>query len=131
MLQFTVCVAKRSAAVDVTEQVNTIVQNSGVGDGICCILVPHTTAAITINEYADPSVSQDLLAGLDSLVPWSADYLHQEGNAAAHIKAALIGQSVQVPVENGTLQLGTWQRILLCEFDGPRERSVWIKLVGS
>jgi secondary thiamine-phosphate synthase enzyme len=88
--------------------------------------VPHTTAGITINENADPDVTADLQAALDRMVPWEAGYRHGEGNAAAHVKASLMGSSVRVLVDGGRLRLGTWQAIYLCEFDGPREREVWV-----
>ena len=91
------------------------------------IFVPHTTAGITINENADPDVTADIADALDRAVPWQANYKHGEGNAAAHVKASLMGSAVQVLVENGRLLLGTWQAIYLCEFDGPRSRNVWVR----
>ena len=113
--------------VDITAQVAAAVTKLGVKDGVATVLVPHTTAGITINENADPSVPADIAASLDRLVPWENEYRHSEGNSAAHIKASLMGSSVRVPVENGKLQLGTWQGIFFCEFDGPRSRQVWVK----
>jgi secondary thiamine-phosphate synthase enzyme len=97
------------------------------GAGICTVFVPHTTAGVTINENADPSVRADILAALDRAIPGDAGYRHEEGNAAAHMKASLVGSSASVPVEDGRLCLGTWQGIFFCEFEGPRERRIWIQ----
>lgn len=119
---------EHSALVDITDRVAALVRERGIKSGICTLYVPHTTAAITINEGADPAVAEDLLAGLDRLVPWNHPYRHREGNAAAHIKATLTGPSVQVPIDGGRLLLGTWQRIFFCEFDGPRARKVRLHL---
>jgi secondary thiamine-phosphate synthase enzyme len=109
--------------VDITRQVEAALQAAGVRTGLCLIFVAHTTAGITINENADPDVVADMLAGLDKMVPQLA-YRHAEGNSPAHIKASLMGSSVSVPVKDGRLYLGTWQGIYLCEFDGPRRRTV-------
>jgi len=98
-------------------------------DGVCHIFSPHTTAGIIVNENADPDVCADMIARLDELVPVSADYRHAEGNAHAHIKATLVGQSAAIPIENGRLALGRWQGIFLAEFDGPRERTVLVTVV--
>ena len=100
-------------------------------EGLCLIYVPHTTAAVTINESADPDVAADILKALDRLVPWEAGYRHREGNAAAHIKSTLMGASQWVAVEAGRPILGTWQGIFFCEFDGPRSRQVHVRYVGS
>ena len=100
-------------------------------EGLCLIYVPHTTAAVTINESADPDVAADILKALDRLVPWEAGYRHREGNAAAHIKSTLMGASQWVGVEGGRPVLGTWQGIFFCEFDGPRSRQVHVRYVGS
>jgi secondary thiamine-phosphate synthase enzyme len=116
---------------DITARVAQIVRESGVQSGICHVYVPHTTAGITINEHADPSVAQDMLMELDKRVPWRDGYQHYEGNSAAHIKASLLGSSVTVFIEKGQLLLGTWQGIYLAEFDGPRARQVWIKIVAD
>jgi secondary thiamine-phosphate synthase enzyme len=113
--------------VDITSQVEGELRRSGLEDGVCFIYVPHTTAGITINENADPSVIADIQATLNRLVPWEGPYSHLEGNSAAHIKSTLVGNSVMVLVESGRLKLGTWQGIFLCEFDGPRSRKVHIK----
>jgi secondary thiamine-phosphate synthase enzyme len=117
----------RSEMIDITSRVGEELRRSGLKDGLCTIFVPHTTAGITINENADPSVTADIQATLDELIPWEAPYSHREGNAAAHIKSSLVGSSVSVLVESGRLRLGTWQGIFLCEFDGPRSRKVYIR----
>jgi len=124
----TVSVATQSRAqfVNITSQVTTAVAGLGVRDGAIRVFVPHTTCGITINENADPDVVSDMLGALDRLVPWNAGYRHSEGNAAAHVKASLMGSSVTVLVADGQLQLGTWQAIYLCEFDGPRVRQIWV-----
>jgi secondary thiamine-phosphate synthase enzyme len=114
--------------IDITPQVERAVREAGVQEGICTVFVPHTTAGITINENADPSVKEDLAALLERLVPPGLHYRHAEGNSPAHIKASLVGSSVQVLVSGGRLQLGTWQGIIFCEFDGPRSREVWISV---
>jgi secondary thiamine-phosphate synthase enzyme len=114
---------------NITGHVRDVVKSSGVADGICHVFVPHTTAAVTINEQADPSVVEDIIAQLDVMVPQHGRYRHMEGNSPAHIKASLLGSSETVIVENGDLVLGTWQGIFFCEFDGPRSRKVVIKVV--
>lgn len=121
----------RSELMDITPLVRDIVHKSKIENGLCYVFVPHTTAGITINENADPSVRQDILMGLDKLVPWQGDYTHLEGNAAAHIKASLVGSSETIPVEKGDLVLGTWQGVFFAEFDGPRRREVWIKITKT
>jgi secondary thiamine-phosphate synthase enzyme len=117
----------RSEMIDITSTVNEQLQKAGLEEGVCCIYVPHTTAGITINEGADPSVAADIQAMLNTLVPWEGPYRHLEGNAAAHIKSSVVGSSVTVLVESGRLKLGTWQAIFFCEFDGPRTRRAYIK----
>jgi len=107
------------------------VRESGVQSGVCVVFVPHTTAGVTINENADPDVVRDMDAALGKAVPWSANYAHAEGNAAAHVKASLMGSSVTVPVEEGRLVLGTWQGIYFCEFDGPRKRRVHVQVLSD
>jgi len=121
----------RSELMDITPLVRDIVRKSKIENGVCYVFVPHTTAGITINENADPSVRQDILAEMDKLVPWQGDYSHLEGNAAAHIKASLVGSSETIPVEKGDLVLGTWQGVFFAEFDGPRRREVWIKITKT
>jgi len=117
--------------LDITGQVRQTVRELMFGNGLCVVYVPHTTAAITINESADPSVRQDILMVLNQIVPWKAAYRHAEGNSPAHVKASLIGASVLVAVEGGNLKLGTWQGIFFCEFDGPRKRKVYLNTYRS
>ena len=120
----------RTQFVDITRQVEGVVLQSGVKNGICVIYVPHTTAAVTINENADPTVKKDIKTMLDKLIPWREPfYEHAEGNSAAHIKSSLIGCSETVIIQDGRLLLGTWQGIFFCEFDGPRTRKVYVKIV--
>lgn len=114
--------------IDITAQVQKLVEDHKAGGCICSVFIPHTTAGITINENADPAVRRDMLVELNKIVPQRDYFTHLEGNSAAHIKASLLGSSVLVPVEKGKLALGTWQGIYLCEFDGPREREVWIQI---
>src|SRR3989338_8711822 len=121
----------RAELLDITSKVEDAVKESKVKSGVCHIFIPHTTAAITINENADPDVRRDILNGLERLVPFSGDYAHTEGNAAAHIRSSIIGTDATVLVENGGLKLGTWQGIFFCEFDGPRQRNVFIRIVKS
>jgi secondary thiamine-phosphate synthase enzyme len=116
--------------VDVTAQVQEAVSHSGVSDGLCHVFVPHTTAGLTLNENWDPAVRRDVLAALEELVPWDADYQHREGNSAAHVKASLMGFSHTLPVEDGRLALGSWQGVYLAEFDGPRRRRVLVTVSG-
>ncbi len=122
---------QRTEFIDITEGVQNAVTEAGVKSGICYIFVPHTTAAVTINEGADPSVQHDIQQALSRLVPHDLSYAHREGNADAHIKATLVGLSQAVPVEAGKLVLGTWQAIYFCEFDGPRHRRVALKLISE
>jgi len=117
----------RSEMIDITSKVEEELKRSGLKDGVCFLFVPHTTAGITINESADPSVATDIQAMLNKLIPWEGSYRHLEGNSAAHIKSSLLGNSVMVFVESGHLKLGTWQGIFFCEFDGPRSRKLYIK----
>ena len=116
---------------DVTQQVNEAVRASGVDEGICHLFVPHTTAGLVINENADPDVGRDLLEKLEALVPSDAPYHHYEGNAHAHIKSSLVGQSAAVPVAGGRLALGRWQAVFFAEFDGPRERELLVTVVAA
>jgi secondary thiamine-phosphate synthase enzyme len=125
----TVKTRNRTEMVDITADVGRLVAQSGVREGLCMLYVPHTTAGVTINESADPSVRADILMVLNELVPWKADYRHLEGNSPAHVKATLVGASQTAAIENGTLVLGTWQGIFFCEFDGPRERKVHLRIL--
>jgi secondary thiamine-phosphate synthase enzyme len=121
----------RTEFLDLTSQVQEVVQKSGVSEGLCHIFVPHTTAAVTINENADPSVKSDILMVLNKLISDQEAYRHLEGNAPAHVKASLIGPALIVPVSGGRLLLGTWQGIFFCEFDGPRSRRMHVKVVAD
>ena len=114
----------RTQLIDITSDVQAALREAGIRDGLCMIYVPHTTAAVTINENADPTVKTDILKILNQVIPFEANYGHMEGNSAAHIKSTLVGASELVAVRNGKLQLGTWQGIFFCEFDGPRRRRV-------
>jgi secondary thiamine-phosphate synthase enzyme len=131
MGEIRVSTKSRTELVDITSQVQDAVRKSEVLDGLCHVYVPHTTAGITINENADPSVRQDILMELNKMVPFEDDYKHLEGNAAAHIKASIVGSSETILVEGGRLLLGTWQGIFFCEFDGPRNRRVLVEIIGE
>lgn len=120
----------RVELVDVTHLVQQEVEKAGVKDGLCVVYVPHTTSGITINEGADPAVCSDVIKKLKQLVPPHDGYRHMEGNSDSHIKASIMGSSVTVLVEGGRLVLGTWQKIFYCEFDGPRSRKVFVKMVN-
>ena len=117
--------------IDVTSHVRNHLRDTGVQEGLALVYTPHTTAAVTINENADPDVVRDLITGLNKLVPFNDNYRHVEGNSAAHIKSTLVGASETVPVTNSELVLGTWQGIYFCEFDGPRRRKLHIQIIGS
>ena len=117
--------------VDITARVAHIVCESGVSEGLCVVYCPHTTAAITINENADPDVVRDLKFALDEIFPDRREFRHAEGNSAAHLKSSCIGASETVPVSGGSLVLGTWQGIYFCEFDGPRHRKVVVQVMGE
>ena len=116
---------------EITNRVNDVIHRSGVEEGVCYLYLPHTTAGIIINENADPSVARDILDRLEALVPTKGNYHHLEGNAPAHIKATLMGLSLAVPIEKGRLALGRWQGVFLCEFDGPRDRTVLMQVLPS
>ncbi len=118
----------RDEFVDLTGKIQQAITEAGVKMGLCTVFVPHTTAGVTINEHADGDVVRDILASLDRQVPWRDNYRHGEGNAAAHIKASLMGSAVTVLIEDGRLALGTWQGIFLTEFDGPRNRQVFLRV---
>lgn len=122
---------KRTEFVNIDEAVQGAIEASGVRDGVCEVFVPHTTAGITINENADPDVLADLEMALERAVPWSAGYAHGEGNAAAHVKASMMGADARVFVTNGRIAFGTWQSLFFCEFDGPRSRTVWVHVTGG
>ena len=116
--------------MDITHEVQEVVSDSKVKEGICCVFIPHTTAGVTINENADPSVKKDILMKLDKVVDWNdRNYAHSEGNSAAHIKASCMGFSESIIIQGGRLQLGTWQNIYFAEFDGPRSRRVFLHML--
>jgi len=119
----------RTELIDITSKIQDIVLSSGIRHGLCMLYVPHTTAAVTINESADPSVKDDILMIINTIIPWKAGYRHLEGNSPAHIKSTLFGPSELIAVENDRLILGTWQGIFFCEFDGPRTRKVHVRLI--
>ncbi|MBI1738562.1 MAG: YjbQ family protein [Acidobacteria bacterium] len=121
--------ARRTELLDITREVQRAIRGSGVKSGVCHLYVPHTTAGITINENADPDVPRDIEAAMDRLVPKDGPYKHYEGNADAHIKSTLTGVSLSVEIEGGELQLGRWQGIFFCEYDGPRQREVHVRIV--
>ncbi|MGA9192749.1 MAG: secondary thiamine-phosphate synthase enzyme YjbQ [Anaerolineales bacterium] len=132
MQRFEVSTHQRDELIDITSQVQRVVDESGVKDGLAVVFVPHTTAGITINEHADPAVAKDIIYRLDKQIAWSdSGYRHREGNSASHIKASLMGSSVSVIVSAGRLDLGTWQGVFICEFDGPRRRNVHVKLISA
>jgi len=121
--------SSQTELIDITADIERRVQSEGINEGVCFLFVPHTTAAVTINEHADPSVRSDIVMVLNKIVPWEEAYRHLEGNSPAHIKASIIGASEIVAVEKGRLQLGTWQGVFFCEFDGPRTRKIHVRLL--
>lgn len=122
---------EKQRMIDVTRQVQTQVKESGVTSGVCTVFCPHTTAAVTLQENADPDVKRDMLDALDRAVPLKANYRHAEGNSDAHIKASIVGSSVTMIVENRKLVLGSWQAVFFCEFDGPRDRSLLVRVIAD
>ncbi|HOK79582.1 MAG TPA: secondary thiamine-phosphate synthase enzyme YjbQ [bacterium] len=129
MIKIQVRTAKRKEMIDITQIISDVVKKNSVNSGICMVFVPHTTCGLTINENADPSVQADILSSTKRLVPENATYSHLEGNSDAHIQSTLVGHSILLIIEKGTIQLGTWQGVFLCEFDGPRTREVWIQIL--
>jgi secondary thiamine-phosphate synthase enzyme len=127
--ELTIPTHNRTELVDVTSRIHKLVKESKVQSGWLTLFVPHTTAAVTINENADPSVQSDLLSELNRLVPFTGAYKHTEGNSAAHVKSTLVGPSQTVFIKDGRLALGSWQGLYFCEFDGPRTRKLWIKII--
>jgi secondary thiamine-phosphate synthase enzyme len=119
----------RTELIDITGEVQDALRKADFRDGLCMVFVPHTTAAVTINENADPAVKEDILKVLNRVIPWDEGYRHLEGNSAAHIKSTLVGASELIAVVGGKLQLGTWQGLFFCEFDGPRRRKVQLHLI--
>ena len=128
MVEFTVPTSEREQMLDITSLVREAVNKSGVSDGVAFCHVPHTTAAITINENADPDVTRDIIHKLNKEIPQNEGYHHSEGNSDAHIKSSLVGCSQQILIENGNLVLGHWQAVYFCEFDGPRQRRLIVKV---
>lgn len=131
LTKLSVNTSKHMQMLNITDMIQSCVEDSGVRSGVCTVFIPHTTAAVTINENADPDVVRDFTMEINKLVPWEDGYLHIEGNSAAHLKASMIGFSEQIIIEDGRLVLGTWQGIYFCEYDGPRRRSVYVKLMGD
>ncbi len=129
--QFSISTGSSTEMVNITSQVQNELGKAEIKNGICTVFVPHTTAGITINEGADPDVADDMIMEINKIVPLQDGYKHAEGNSAAHVKTTFFGSSVQIPVENGRLSLGTWQAIFLCEFDGPRNRRVVVQVLGK
>ncbi len=127
-MRLTVTTSGREQAVDVTAMINQALAGQGLENGLCNVFVPHTTAAITVNEGYDQSVMFDVISTLDKLVPWIGNYTHPEGNSAAHLKAIMVGASLVLPVRKGRLSLGRWQKVFFLEFDGPRKRSLQLSL---
>ena len=127
--KFPVSTSSHMEFVDITSHIQKAVTASGVSDGVCYVYNPHTTAGLTINEGADPAVQSDLIGVFKQMVPLNYPYRHQEGNSPSHMMTTLTGSSVTVFIESGQLQLGTWQRIFFCEYDGPRNRKVWWKML--
>lgn len=131
MIEIKIKTSKKIEFIDLTSEIKKIILKNTYKDGILTIFIPHTTAGITINENTDSDVITDIVRNLERLVPFNNRYLHVEGNSDAHIKASLIGSSINVIVENGELKLGIWQGIYFCEFDGPRNRTIWVKFIGN
>ena len=131
LIKLNVNTSKHTQMLDITDKVQQAIKDSGVKDGLCTVFIPHTTAAVTINENADPDVVRDFTMEINKIVPWEDGYYHMEGNSAAHLKSSMIGFSEQVIIDNGRLVLGTWQGIYFCEFDGPRNRKVYVKIMGE
>lgn len=131
MEKFNIRSLRRIDLIEITEEVQRIVANKRIKQGICFLFCPHTTAGLTINENADPSVKRDIINTLSKLIPENASYSHTEGNADSHVKSSLFGQSLHIFIEDGKLILGNWQGIFFCEGDGPRMRQVWVKIIET
>ncbi len=131
MLQLNLSTSRREEFLNITGKIQALVRESGLKSGLAVIFCPHTTCGLTINEQADPDVRADILMALRKIVPDNLPYAHSEGNSPAHLKTSLLGSSLSVLIENGELLVGTWQGIFLCEFDGPRNRKVWVKFLES
>jgi len=131
VFSFSVTTRQQTELIDITSEVLNKIRSSRISDGMCFVYVPHTTAGITINENADPTVRSDIIMELNKRIPFEDGYRHLEGNAAAHVKVSIMGCCVAIPLEKGRLMLGTWQGIYLCEFDGPRTRTVHVRVMGD
>ncbi len=129
MFQIDVKTHNRVEMIDITKNIQDIVKKSKIKSGLCIVFCPHTTAGLTINENADPAVKSDIVMETNKIIPFDNNYKHMEGNAAAHIKSTFYGQNLTLLIEDSELKLGTWQGIYFCEFDGPRRRKVWVKIV--
>ena len=129
LIPLRVSTSAHTQMLNITDMIQDTVTESGVRSGVCTVFIPHTTAAVTINENADPDVVRDFTMEINKLVPWEDGYRHMEGNSAAHLKASMIGFSEQIIIEGGRLVLGTWQGIYFCEYDGPRRRNVYVKIM--
>ena len=129
LIPLRVSTSAHTQMLNITDMIQSAVKESGVRSGVCTVFIPHTTAAVTINENADPDVVRDFTMEINRLVPWEDGYRHMEGNSAAHLKASMIGFSEQIIIEGGRLVLGTWQGIYFCEYDGPRRRNVYVKIM--
>ena len=130
-MNLSVKTSTKTELIDITSKIAKWVKESGVSEGLCMLYVPHTTAAVTINESADPSVRGDIMMVLNQIIPWDANYKHLEGNSPAHVKSSLVGASELVAIENGSLVLGTWQGLFFCEFDGPRTRKIQVRILDG
>ncbi|MBC7349992.1 MAG: YjbQ family protein [Candidatus Aminicenantes bacterium] len=131
MIKLSLPTARQEEFLDITSRLQSVVRESRVRQGLAVVFCPHTTCALTINEHADPDVRADILMALRKMAPDTLPYAHAEGNSPAHVKASLLNQSLTLIIEGGEIQLGTWQGIFLCEFDGPRTRQLWIKVVAG
>jgi secondary thiamine-phosphate synthase enzyme len=131
MQTFGIKTQKQTQMIDIIAAIKRVVAEAGVREGLCTVFIPHTTAGVTINENADPAVPRDMLMEINKIVPFHDNYKHMEGNSAAHLKSTLFGCSTNVIVADGQLCLGTWQSVFFCEFDGPRERNVWVQVTGT
>jgi len=130
MKKINIKTTKRVELIDLTENIQDVVAKSKIKSGVCFVFCPHTTAGLTINENADPSVKSDIINTLNKLIPENAGYAHSEGNADSHLKSSLFGASLSIFVEENRLALGTWQGVYFCESDGPRTREIWVEIIG-